>query len=163
MVAPNYTKDLTGITPPTKPSIVKVAGCWELGWNTPIKEADLWETMLRDFKVDKWYMEPVSGIDKVDVHEVASLEALVNDERAIGTSIVFVDENGETPLTNFKHPENVLYVFGKASYSPMRALKREGDLSIRIETPAQAALLWPHQAAAIVLYDKIRKNIWQQQ
>jgi hypothetical protein len=147
---------------PLTGSIIKVAGCWELGWNTPIKEVDLWETMLRDFCVEHWYMEPVSGIVGHDVCEIASLETLVEDERALGITIVFVDEKGETPLADFEHPQNVLYILGKASYSPLKALGRDGDLSVRIETPAQAALLWPHQAIAIVLYDKIRK-IWPQQ
>ena len=143
-------------------SIIRVAGSWELGWNTPIKEVDLWETMLRDFDVEEWYMEPVSGIVGHSVQEVASLEGLVEEHRTLKTPIVFIDEKGKTPLADFKHPKNVLYVLGKASYSPLQALGRDGDMSVRIETPAQAALLWPHQAVAIMLYDRMKK-LWQQQ
>ena len=42
--------------------MIKVAGHWELSWNAPIKEVELWNFPLRDFNVSEWYMWPVSGI-----------------------------------------------------------------------------------------------------
>lgn len=128
---------------------------WELGWNTPIMEFDLWAFMLRDFGVDELIMSPVSGIDrKVTEHP--------NPEAALDANpdlvVVFVDEKGKTPLADFEHPRDVLYVFGKASRSPL-ALRPKAQ-SVRIETQEKKGLLWPHQAAAILLYDRQVKE-WQ--
>ena len=50
-------------------NIVRIAGFWELGWNTPIKEIELWEYPLKDFNVDKFYMTPITGIDSPYVIE----------------------------------------------------------------------------------------------
>src|SRR3989304_5735220 len=52
---------------------VKVAGLWERGWNTPIKEVELWEFPLRDFAVNEHIMVPVSGIENSYVTEVPNL------------------------------------------------------------------------------------------
>jgi tRNA(Leu) C34 or U34 (ribose-2'-O)-methylase TrmL len=139
--------------------MVSVAGLWELGWNTPIKEAELWEYPLRDFGVDHLYMAPVSGIRSGYVQEIEELTEIMDQHRATA-EIVFVDEKGVTPLAEFQHPENVLYVFGKTSLSPLIAYGKPGDKSIRIETNADKGMLWAHQAATIVLYDRMKKT-WQ--
>lgn len=57
----------------TPSPIVKVAGIWELGWNTPIKEIELWEYPLRDFGVDAFYMTPITGIQSQFVQEASRL------------------------------------------------------------------------------------------
>lgn len=144
----------------TKSSVVKVAGLWELGWNTPIKEIDLWEFPLRDFGVDKFYMSPVSGIDHSMVEERHSIEEVLKEAREIGTAVVFVDEKGTASLKDFHHPADVLYVFGKSGLNPLTAYGQKGDLSVVIETKVNGGILWPHQAAAIVLYDRFKKS-WQ--
>ena len=128
---------------------VKVAGCWEHGWLAPITEYDLWAFPLRDFGVDEWYMAPVSGIEgRVtelrDVYEAIGL----NPDLAP----VYVDERGSVPLSVFEHPENTLYILGKAGFSPMR-----DGLSVRVETASNSGLLWPHQAICNVLYDRMIK------
>jgi len=138
-------------------SSVSIAGMWELGWNTPISEIELWHLMLRDFGVDKFYMTPVSGIKSSKVIEMTTLEDIIEANK--DKTIVYVDERSETELSDFKHPENALYVFGKANYSPFMADMKEGDMSVKIKTIENKGLLWPHQAASIVLYDRIKT--WQ--
>ena len=133
--------------------MIKVVGCWELGWSTPIMEFDLWTYPLRDFSVDEHIMTPVSGIDS-NVTEVKSIQEAIDDNP--GLIPVYVDEDGDTPLTEFEHPENALYIFGKANYSPFATVGKKG-VSVRIETK-EHGLLWPHQAACIVLYDRFLKN-----
>ena len=139
--------------------MVHIIGVWELGWNTPIKEVELWEYPLRDFGVEKFYMTPVSGIQSSSVTEVASMEQLLEEYRKLNIPIVFVDEHGTTELKEFTHPETALYVFGKASFSPFKAYAKDKDMSVVIRTEINSGLLWPHQAAAILLYD--RENKWQ--
>lgn len=135
---------------------VQIAGMWELGWNTPIKEADLWEYLVRDFGVDRWWMSPISGISNRHVSECAELLEILEKARNDGLSIVFVDERGDVPLAEFEHPANAIYVFGKASSSPL-SLRLDGEASVVIETQAKLGGLWPHQAASIVLYDRFMK------
>lgn len=126
-----------------------------MGWSAPITEHSHWSYPLRDFEVDEFIMCPVSGISE-DVKEYAELSLAIADNP--GLKVVFVDERGTETLTNFVHPENAIYIFGKASQSPLATYYKEGDLSIRIETPANLGLLWPHQAAVIVLYDRMLKS-----
>jgi len=45
-------------------TVVKIAGLWDLSWNTPIKEYDLWIYPIKEFDVDTLYMCPVTGIAK---------------------------------------------------------------------------------------------------
>lgn len=135
--------------------MIKVAGIWELGWNTPIMEYDLWHFPMRDFKVDEWYMSPISGINKGKITEIATIRESIDLNPDF--TPIFVDENGSEDLADFKHPENALYILGKAGGSPMI----KTDMSVKIETKEGKGLLWPHQAICIVLHDRLKK--WQQQ
>jgi tRNA(Leu) C34 or U34 (ribose-2'-O)-methylase TrmL len=135
-----------------------IIGCWELGWNTPIKEFDLWTFPLRDLGCDEFHMVPVTGID-AEVIEHPDLGEFLASQRQ-ERLIVFVDEAGETPLPEFIHPDDVLYVFGRTSLSPYTAYSQPGDESIVIPTIEDSGLLWGHQAAALVLYDRMVKS-WQ--
>lgn len=137
--------------------MIKVAGAWELGYSTPLVEFDHWAFMLRDFGVAEWYMSPVSGINKKVTELKDILESI---DLNPNLTPVFVDEDGQDLLPDFEHPENALYLLGKASYSPWVASNRVG-LSVRIPTQAvnpSKGLLWPHQAIAITLYDRLLKS-----
>lgn len=131
--------------------MIEVAGMWELGYSAPLTEADLWRFPLRDFNVDRWLMAPVSGINVREVEEFPDVDSMLDSAEG---EIVFVDEQGEVELSDFTHPQDVCYVFGKASYSPMMSRKAK---SVRIATPQGKGLLWPHQAAVIVLRDRLLK------
>ena len=139
-------------------NIVKIAGHWELGWNTPIKEIDLWEMVTRDFSANEHIMIPVSGIKHRSVIERENLQSVFDENTDL--TVVFCDEHGETCLQEFVHPKKALYVFGKTNFSPFLSQKRDDDLSLKVETMrSDGGLLWGHQAAAIILYDRMIK--WQ--
>lgn len=134
---------------------VHIVGAWELGWNVPLLELDLWEHPLRDFGVDSFHMSPVTGIQRSRaVTEHPTIEDALTPLRAQGLQVVYVDECGVTPLREFCHPADVVYVFGKASYSPMPTAHKD-DQSVRVEF--SEGRLWPHQAAVVVLYDRMCK------
>ncbi len=136
--------------------MVKVSAMWELGWNTPIKEYDLWRFPMRDFEVDEWYMTPVSGIHAAGIQERANLEEIIAENPDLLP--IFCDERGTTMLSEFEHPENALYVFGRSNYSPFIHTAEQGH-SLKIETPrTKGGLLWGHQAASIILYDRFMKR-----
>ena len=137
--------------------MIKVAGVWELGWNTPLFEYDLWAFPLRDFGVDEWYMTPVSGIRKKWITELGSLEEAFTLNPDL--TPVYLDEAGETDLQEFEHPTDTLYICGKAGYSPWRAHGATGK-SLKIKTVLDNGLLWPHQCVVLALYDRMVKS-WQ--
>jgi len=132
--------------------IVEVAGTWELGWSAPITEAVMWEMVMREFGVTQLHMTPVTGISKRWIKEYSTFKDLLDSTDLIP---VFLDENGATELAEFEHPNNALYVFGKGTYSPFSSLAKE-HISVRIDS-VKPGMLWPHQALAIVLYDRSQK------
>lgn len=132
---------------------VAVAGCWELGYSAPLTERDLWLYPLRDFQVDRWIMAPVSGIRDQLLEEVDRLT-----DTDFGLPRVFVDETGAVELQDFEHPDEAVYIFGKAGFSPHPSMAHNGDHTVRIVTPERRGMLWPHQAAAVVLYDRQVKS-----
>jgi|SRR3989344_6016701 len=172
MAVHKYTKNLMKIPRPAKKSIVKVAGCWDTWEATEQEYLIHWRFMTKHFGVDTLYMTPVTGLaDKLKNSldyteskfvELPSLEDVIKANPKL--TPVIVDENGATELSEFKHPDNALYLFGRVSYSPLESLKGE-KLSVRIpswskHSNASLGLLHPHQAASIVLYDKMTK-LWQ--
>ena len=136
--------------------MVEVAGIWEQGWNTPIAESVQWEMMLREYGVNALSMCPVSGIAAPWgaapwIKEYANMDELLASKP--GLTWVFVTENGGSELSEFEHPENALYVFGRASQSvPVP----DGALTVKI-APGKGCL-WAHQACAVVLYDRHLKQ-----
>jgi len=133
---------------------------WEVGWNVPLSEHDLWEYPLRDFGVDQFYMTPVSGIKK-SVTERDNLGEVINENPDL--QVVWIDESGDTNLKDFIHPKDVLYVIGKTLSTPMTTYKQNNHLSVKISTKMNGGsdgLLWSHQAVILVLYDRLIKNLY---
>lgn len=148
---------------------VKVAGHWELSWNTPIKEAELWNLPLRDFGVEDWFMWPVSGIRpnerEVTLHERENLASILEENTAL--TWVFMEPPCErlgvepVSLVDFEHPDDALYVFGSAHYNPVAAGHgRPGDAVVALPTLHDKGVLWPHQVLVATLYDRMVKS-WQ--
>lgn len=137
--------------------MIKIAGIWDLSWSTPIQEIDMWEMVLLEFKVDQFWVTPVSGMRSgLVTQERNSMQEILSDNEDLIS--VFCSEKAETELQNFNHPENCIYVFGRSNYSPFNNLKkRSNDLAVRIETPSNKGLLYSHQAASIILYDRMIK------
>jgi tRNA(Leu) C34 or U34 (ribose-2'-O)-methylase TrmL len=141
---------------------VKVAGIWELGWNTPLNESWLWTFPLREFAVMDWHMTPVTGIQHNERHTDMQLTEHHSTQEMVNSMPedyvrVFIDEKGATPLKDFVHPENAVYFFGKAGESPI-GYKREQDVSVYIPTIANNGVMWPHQVLVAILYDRLVKE-----
>jgi hypothetical protein len=139
---------------------VEIAGIWEQGWNVPWSEFDLWEMVAIDFGVDSWAMTPVSGIVKGSSGLLREYADLADVLAETTSTVVWVDEGGETSLDAFVHPDDALYVFGRTSLRPMPGLIQEGHLSVKFATVNNMGMLWAHQALALVLYDRMVKS-WQ--
>jgi tRNA(Leu) C34 or U34 (ribose-2'-O)-methylase TrmL len=142
-------------------NVVKVASYWELGWYAPITEVSLLEFALKEFRVDSLHMVPFTGLSHSNnyLNEYKSFEELI--EANSDSTLVFVDEGADEVLSNFEHPDNVLYVFGRTGFSPLEVYRNHGgtrQLSVSIETPQSTGLLWSHQAASVLLYDRALKQ-----
>lgn len=134
--------------------MIVVASIWETGWNTPIKEFDLWYYPLKDFGVDEIAFTPVSGIHiNNKAKEFDSVKAMVEH---YNLPIIVCTEFGDTNLNDFKHPKDALYLFNRTSGGNLPV---KSDYSLKIETKLNKGMLWGHQAASIILYDRYMK--WQ--
>ncbi len=148
---------------------VKVAGHWEIGYMTPIMEANFWNLVLRDFEVSEWYMTPVSGVKQNESQKINLIEkdnyADVFAENKNLTR-VFIEprtshQNPDTTwLHEFEHPKNCLYIFGSAHYNPATSHKRKQDVVVSIKTVQDRGVLWSNQCLLLVLYDRMIKS-WQ--
>ena len=149
--------------------MIKVAGHWELSWNTPIKEVELWNLVLRDFEIKDWFMWPVSGIkhneqQNVNLIEKHGFNDILEENQDI-THVYVEPDNAHyrhhgTDLREFKHPKDVLYIFGSAHFNPTISHKKDGDLGLIIPTIQNKGVLWPHQCLVTILYDRMVKG-WQ--
>jgi hypothetical protein len=135
--------------------MIKILGNWELGWNAPYTEYDLWEFPLREFEVYELMMVPITGVNR-KVTEFSSYEEALNAPENENLTTVVCDERGQTDLRDFIHPKDALYIFGKANYSPL--INIQATHSLKISTPQNKGMMWPHQAACIILYDRYLKN-----
>jgi hypothetical protein len=136
---------------------VKVAGQWEIGWDTPFIEYRWWRHPLMELDVYEFYMSPVTGIAKSGITEYTDITAL-RDEFPDYVN-VYVDESAADELPEFVHPENALYIIGRCSYSPFAVHFREGiDLAVKIPSIKNTGGFWGHQAATMVLYDRYLKE-----
>lgn len=151
----------------TDNSKVAVLGHWEIGYMTPIMEANFWNLVIRDFEISEWYMTPVSGIrhnedQKINLYERDTYDEVFEETKDLKR--VFLEprtlkQPDTTWLHEFKHPKKCLYVFGSAHYNPTIAHKRDKDVVVSIKTIQDTGVLWSNQCLAIVLYDRLMKGI----
>lgn len=136
---------------------IKVVGHWEVGWDTPSQEYDKWIHPLREFGVENFTMIPVSGIFKDDVVEYRHIDDVFALPDSANYTRVYVDDKADVSLTDFVHPENAMYIFGRTS-NDVILHKRPEDLGVKIPTLRNAGGFWAHQAMSILLYDRFLKG-----
>ena len=79
--------------------------------------------------------------------------ALILDEP--DETVVIVDEQGDTPLEDFEHPKDCVYVFGRTHQNDL--IDYPHHHSVVITYPGSVCLFGV-QAAAILLEDRKRKH-----
>lgn len=134
--------------------MVVVGAEWEFGWNTPIKEYDLWHFPMREFKVDELAFTPISGIKKKGIREFNNMDDMI---AYYNLPVIICHEHGEFDAKTFKHPEKALYLFGRTSRDILPMYKDYP--SIKVVTPVNKGMLWGHQAASIIMYEKWRSQL----
>lgn len=150
--------------------MVTVIGHWDIGYMTPIVEQYYWSLPLRDFEVDRWIMNPVSGIRnlefQVDMEEYETYDECFKNVDDKAKRVFIEPRTKHMPdtiwLHDFKHPEDVVYVLGSAHFNPTLGYRRDGDEVISIKTIQDKGVLWANQCITMVLYDRMVKS-WQLQ
>jgi len=133
--------------------MVIVAGIWEQGWFDFKTELNLWYFPLKDFGVDEFAMTPISGLNNNRVEEFHSVGDII---QYYNLPVILCTENGNSTLEEFEHPEDALYLFNRTSGG---VIIEQPDYSLRIKSKLNKGMLWGHQAASIILYDRFLKNI----
>jgi hypothetical protein len=130
--------------------MIKVAGAWEQGWGlTTESEFPLWEFPCRTYEVSEWYMAPVLMPPKGRLlTQVETLQDAIDANPDY--TVVWVEEDGEIDLRDFEHPENALYILGRAGWSEWKNQGRPSN-SVVIDTPVKGGMLWAHQCIPLVL------------
>jgi hypothetical protein len=149
--------------------LVKIAGYWDVWFQHRESEYDIsWRFMIKHFGVNEIILMPnynctnkiPLGISEVSLIEMNNITDVLTQNPNL--TPIIVDERGNTPLKNFIHPENALYIFGRTGYNPSDELDWKGQSVFieSIETELGNALLHPNQACSIILYDRMQKS-WQ--
>lgn len=147
---------------------ITVVGNWELGWNAPIKEVELWNFVLREFNVTDWWMWPVSGVRNseeqqgVHLEERADLSTILSE--VTGPRVFVEPRNTTFPQTldstwlhDFAHPDDAVYIFGSVYHNPVVSHWQEGELKVTLKTERDDGVPWPHQILLALLYDRMVK------
>jgi len=133
--------------------MIVVASIWEEGWFDFKTEVNLWYYPLKDFGVDEFAMTPISGIQLNNrVKEFKTIEDIIQH---YNLPVILCTEFGDSTLEEFKHPKDALYLFNRTSGGDLTSLQ---DYSLRIRTKNNKGMLWGHQAASIILYDRFLKD-----
>ena len=135
--------------------MIVVGAIWEDGWFDNKNELDLWYYPLKDFGVNELAMTPMRGMNTNKVREFSSVRDMI---RHYGLPVIVCTEDGESELNDFTHPEDALYLFNRTSGGNLPIIP---DHTLKIETKLNKGMLWGHQAASIILYDRFKK--WQYQ
>jgi len=148
--------------------MIKIAGHWEIDFMVPLVEAYLVNYPLREFGVEEWLMNPVSGIrnpeQRVNLTEFPDYDTML--ESCADLQRVFLEPRTEhfnpetTWLHEFEHPQDCVYVFGSNHYNPTLNHVREQDVVVSIKTLRDTGVLWANQCILTVLYDRMVKS-WQ--
>jgi len=127
--------------------LITIIGRWEKDWLDPKVELFMWKQLCAAFNVDKLVMVGVSDNPRITIDQYETMEeALINRQ---GVK-VFLEPTGNILLNKFKHPNDVIYIFGNAMNNN---LKYEG-VKVRINTPSITDM-FAVNAAAIVLADRL--------
>jgi len=117
--------------------MVTLLALWERGWFDLKVESFMWRQLANAYDVEHRLCEAILDFGGLQ------------GER------VFLDPFKGESLDEFEHPEDVVYVFGKAEDNNHRHIQHT-DGVVRICTPKPCDL-FAIQAAAIVLDDRRRK------
>ena len=141
--------------------MIIIAGKWDTGWFSPLREFKMWETIMRPYNLDKLVMTPITGIKtfNITLEEYESLDDILNQyssfkkvffecPQAVGTFL---------ELKDYVHPDgDVIYIFGNSASGNASYITEDDDV-VGITTPIDLTIMWAINIISMVLYDKESK------
>lgn len=119
--------------------MVEVIACRDSGWVDFNTDYQQWNHTCRAFNA------------KLQMAECLKLACLPP-----GVPVVVLEEQGDTLLRDFVHPEDCVYVFGRSCLNGIQNMVKH-DHVVRIATPKEICLFGV-SAVSIVLYDRLMKQ-----
>ena len=137
--------------------MLAVLGMWEEDWMDPERtERRIWKQTIQAFSVDIWAMCPRRGGPFTSPIQYDTLEEMLVAFQ--GPRTFFIPPGrlmGSTPLSEYKHPEDGIYVFGNSPENLVKYVGPGADV-VSIYTPGPATM-FAHAALGAVLYDRLVK------
>ena len=137
--------------------MITVLGLWELGWMEAERtERRIWKQTLQAFAVDNWGMCPPQGGVFSSPVQYADMTTMLAAHPGPKTFLVPRERvEGSTPLKDYVHPSDAIYVFG-SSVENLVSHITEADDVVTIYTPALTDM-FASSAMTAVLYDRLAK------
>lgn len=133
--------------------MITLVGLWEEGWLDYKTEAFMWKQLLSAYAVDKFVMCPARLPPRTNLLQFDDVSSALSELQGVR---VYLDPFGGEPLHDFKHPEDAIYIFGRAGDNNHRHISQEDNV-VKIQTPKRVDF-FAICAASIVLYDRELKN-----
>lgn len=134
--------------------MVELLVAWEKDWLSPKTEAFILRQMCNAYRVDRVMAVPKLLPERTSIEQfddVLSALATTDSERVwLQPEKTYQGK----PLQEFDHPEDAVYIFGKAGENNMRFVK-EGDHIVTIYTPAKVDF-FSLSCAAMLLYSRLQ-------
>ena len=121
--------------------MIKIIALRESGWLDRNADNGIWHLVCAAY-----------GIDSKDFF---LFDDLIDIPNVISGTIVVMDEQGETNLNDFTHPEDATYIFGRTHVNDLIEIPH--DHSVVIPYPGNGTLFGV-TAAAITFADRLRKE-----
>jgi hypothetical protein len=109
-----------------------IAALREKGWLDETTDRAQWFNMTRSFQAD---LQLVRDFPDIVIPE--------------NYSVVILDESAVTPLQDFVHPENAIYIFGRSTLNNIQD-KIKHDYSVKIVTPEFKGMFGVSAAGALL-------------
>lgn len=133
---------------------VTVLGMWER-WLEPERfERRVWKHTIQAFKVDRWGMCDVAGGPFTSPVQYADLATMLAAHPGPKTFLIPPGRiEGTGNLSEYEHPENAIYVFGRGGENLVKHVTPADDV-VSIHMPLGGAELYAAVALGQVLYDR---------
>ena len=137
-----------GLTDPKSPSnvgaVMRAAGCYRVN--------EVRYTGVRYARAAKFHTDTKDVLRKIPLNSVESLvDNILPDQQLVCVDLV----EGATPLPNFEHPANALYIFGPEDGTIAQEVIDRADAVVYVPTVGCMNLA---ASVNVVLYDRLAKS-----
>lgn len=137
-----------GLTDPKSPTnvgaVMRAAGCYQAN--------EVRYTGVRYARAAKFHTDTKDVLRKIPLNSVESLiDCILPEQRVICVDLV----EGATPLPDFEHPENALYIFGPEDGTIAQEVIDRADAVVYVPTIGCMNLA---ASVNVLLYDRLAKR-----